>query len=103
MKCTHGAAVGRLDEDALFYLRSRGAPRAARSLLTYAFARELVDRVRLEPLRARVEELLADRLLARTTLHERATRRSRPASGHPRAPALPGPFDVERVRDISRS
>jgi Fe-S cluster assembly protein SufD len=63
VKCAHGAAVGRLDEEALFYLRSRGVPeQTARAILTYAFAREMVDLIPLEPLRARVEELVADRL-----------------------------------------
>ena len=65
VKCTHGAAVGRLDEDAVFYLRSRGIPhQAARGLLTYAFANEMVELLRLEPLRARVEQLVANRLSA---------------------------------------
>jgi Fe-S cluster assembly protein SufD len=72
VKCAHGAAVGRLDEDALFYLRSRGVPaQMARAILTYAFAREMVDLIPLEPLRARVEELVADRL--GTSRNERAT------------------------------
>ena len=72
VKCAHGAAVGRLDEDALFYLRSRGVPaQMARGILTYAFAREMVDLIPLEPLRARVEELVADRL--GTSRNERAT------------------------------
>jgi Fe-S cluster assembly protein SufD len=63
VKCTHGAAVGRLDEDAVFYLRSRGVPHlAARGLLIYAFANEMVERLRLEPLRSRVEKLVAHRL-----------------------------------------
>ena len=63
VKCAHGAAVGRLDEQALFYLRARGIPRAqAEQLLTYAFASELVGAVKLEPLRARVEQLVAARL-----------------------------------------
>ncbi|HVG59082.1 MAG TPA: SufD family Fe-S cluster assembly protein, partial [Hyalangium sp.] len=63
VKCAHGAAVGRLDEQALFYLRARGIPRAqAEQLLTYAFASELVGAVTLEPLRARVEQLVAARL-----------------------------------------
>ncbi|MBN1205345.1 MAG: Fe-S cluster assembly protein SufD [Myxococcaceae bacterium] len=63
VKCAHGAAVGRLDEQALFYLRARGIPRAeAERLLTYAFASEVVGAVKLEPLRARVEQLLAGRL-----------------------------------------
>lgn len=60
VKCAHGAAVGRLDEQALFYLRSRGIPKQeAERLLTRAFAREVVDTVPLEDLRARVEQLLA--------------------------------------------
>ena len=63
VKCAHGAAVGRLDEEALFYLRSRGVPeQTARGILTYAFAREMVDLIPLEDLRARVEALVADRL-----------------------------------------
>jgi Fe-S cluster assembly protein SufD len=65
VKCTHGAAVGALDEEALFYLRSRGVPReAARALLTHAFAREMLDRVASESLRTHVETLLAERLSA---------------------------------------
>jgi Fe-S cluster assembly protein SufD len=63
VKCAHGAAVGRLDEQALFYLRARGIPQAeAERLLTYAFASEVVGAVALAPLRARVEQLLASRL-----------------------------------------
>jgi len=57
VKCTHGSATGRLDADALFYLRSRGfSVEAARSVLTLAFASEIVDRVPLEPLRAHLTE-----------------------------------------------
>lgn len=53
VKCTHGSATGRLDGDALFYLRSRGfSEEQARSVLTLAFASEIVDRVPLEPLKA---------------------------------------------------
>jgi len=63
VKCAHGAAVGRLDGDALFYLRSRGVPEGeARGILTYAFAREMVDRIPIDSLRTRVERLVADRL-----------------------------------------
>ncbi|MBM3321122.1 MAG: Fe-S cluster assembly protein SufD [Candidatus Eisenbacteria bacterium] len=63
VKCTHGATVGRLDENAVFYLRSRGIEEAAaRSLLTYAFAADLVGRVDAAPLRRRLEEILVARL-----------------------------------------
>jgi len=62
VKCTHGAAVGQLDEEALLYLRTRGIPlEAARGLLIYAFVQEMVDRIELEPLRAQIEALVAGR------------------------------------------
>jgi Fe-S cluster assembly protein SufD len=64
VKCTHGAAVGALDEEALFYLRSRGVPlEAARALLTHAFAREVMDLIPSEALRAHVGTLVAGQLL----------------------------------------
>ena len=57
VKCTHGSATGRLDDDALFYLRSRGFSREeATGVLTLAFAREIVDRVPLEPLKQHLTE-----------------------------------------------
>ena len=61
VKCTHGATVGHLDAEALFYLRARGIGlHEARSLLTFAFANDIVSRVKIEPLRAQLEsELLA--------------------------------------------
>ena len=64
VKCTHGATVGRLDEDSVFYLRSRGIPREeAESLLTYAFASEIVEGIRLkslqDPLRRMIEQWLS--------------------------------------------
>ncbi len=63
VKCTHGATVGQLDEDAYFYLLSRGIPAArARALLTYAFASDVLERVQLEPLRACLTHLLLERL-----------------------------------------
>ncbi len=63
VKCTHGATVGRLDDVALFYLRSRGIDAArARTLLTYAFAAEVVEEVALEPVRLELERLVRDRL-----------------------------------------
>ncbi len=56
VKCTHGAAIGQLDEDALFYLRTRGLPFAeARDLLIHAFAGEIIDQVRIEPLKQALE------------------------------------------------
>ena len=59
VKCTHGAAVGQLDDDALFYLRSRGLSAAdARQLLIHAFAADVLARLPIVPVRARVEERL---------------------------------------------
>jgi Fe-S cluster assembly protein SufD len=73
VKCAHGAAVGDLDQHALFYLRSRGLSMpAARSLLTWAFASEMVALVPLAPLRARVRDLVISRLPDRPSLQEAA-------------------------------
>ena len=59
VKCTHGATIGQLDEDALFYLRSRGIGTAmARSLLIYAFATQVTDGIRVETVRAAINDHL---------------------------------------------
>jgi Fe-S cluster assembly protein SufD len=63
VKCTHGATVGRLDEVARFYARSRGIPAdAADRLLTYAFAAEVVEEVTLAPVREELDRLVRARL-----------------------------------------
>jgi Fe-S cluster assembly protein SufD len=57
VKCTHGAAIGQLDEDAIFYLRARGIGlHDARNMLVHAFVGEILDRVKIEPLRTGVEQ-----------------------------------------------
>jgi Fe-S cluster assembly protein SufD len=57
VKCAHGATVGQLDADEVFYLRSRGlSDAAARKLLTYAFGAEIIDRIAVPSLRTRLEE-----------------------------------------------
>jgi Fe-S cluster assembly protein SufD len=59
VKCTHGAAIGQLDEDAIFYLRARGLTFAeARDMLIHAFAGEILDRVHIEPLKRALEDEL---------------------------------------------
>jgi Fe-S cluster assembly protein SufD len=64
VKCAHGATVGQLNDDALYYLRSRGIDAAtARHVLTYAFARDVLNRMALKPIRSYVEKMLATRLL----------------------------------------
>ena len=63
VKCTHGATIGQLDNDALFYLRARGldAPQA-RSVLIHAFASDLLNRIAIEPIRAQLDALLLQQL-----------------------------------------
>lgn len=63
VKCAHGATVGQLNADAVFYLRSRGMDeQSARSLLTYAFAAEIIERLELPTLRGYVQRALTARL-----------------------------------------
>ncbi len=63
VRCTHGSTTGHLDDEAIFYLRSRGiGEEAARSLLTYSFAGEVLDEIRLEAVRKDLEEFLFTRL-----------------------------------------
>ncbi len=63
VSCAHGNTVGSIDEDALFYMRSRGIPEAeARALLMEAFVGEVVDRIEHEPARDAVRAWVAERL-----------------------------------------
>lgn len=63
VKCSHGATVGQLDENMIYYLRSRGiAYEAARGLLTYGFAQDVIERMPLAPARSLLENLLITRL-----------------------------------------
>ncbi len=64
VKCSHGATVGQLDPDQLYYLRSRGVDdAAARDLLTFAFVNDILHRFRVAPLRAMLERSITARLL----------------------------------------
>lgn len=59
VKCSHGSTIGQLDPDALFYLRSRGLDLGdAQSLLSYAFASDVVGRIKIGSMRARLDEYL---------------------------------------------
>jgi Fe-S cluster assembly protein SufD len=63
VKCSHGCTVGQLDEDALFYLQSRGIrENTARSLLVRAFATDILEHIKPEPVRRHVEQLISKRL-----------------------------------------
>lgn len=68
VKCSHGCTVGQLDEEGLFYLRSRGiSEKAAKSLLVHAFALDVLEHIKLEPIRQYVDELISQRLEFDTT------------------------------------
>ncbi len=63
VKCSHGCTVGQLDEEALYYLRTRGISKEhAQSMLLQAFAADIVEQVKIEPLRKYVEDLIKERL-----------------------------------------
>jgi Fe-S cluster assembly protein SufD len=63
VKCTHGATVGQLDEEQVFYLRARGIGETeARDLLTFAFATDVINRVHVDALRDKLDALLHTRL-----------------------------------------
>lgn len=63
VKCNHGATVGQLDENALFYMRARGIdPEEAKMLLMFAFVHDVLDNVRIEPLKDRLQLLIERRL-----------------------------------------
>ena len=71
VKCAHGATVGQMDEDALFYLRTRGIDEVhARQLLTYAFASEVLDRIAVTSLRNSARATLLARLPGGALLEE---------------------------------
>lgn len=60
VKCTHGSTIGPVDEESMFYLRSRGvSTEASRALLTYAFAADITRRIQVEPVRRYIENFMA--------------------------------------------
>lgn len=63
VKCSHGCTVGRLDEEALFYLRTRGISKEhAQAMLLHAFASNIIEQIKIEPLRDYAEQLIVERL-----------------------------------------
>jgi len=63
VKCSHGCTIGQLDEDALFYLRSRGIGKeAAKALLVYAFANNVLESVKIPQLKSRINKLIANKI-----------------------------------------
>ena len=64
VKCSHGCTVGRLDEEALFYLRARGISKEhAQAMLLHAFASNIIEQIKIEPLRDYAEQLIVERLI----------------------------------------
>ena len=71
VKCTHGATVGQLNPESVFYLRARGIPEnVARRMLIHAFAGEIVERVKCAPVREELDKLVWDRLEANHHLNK---------------------------------
>jgi Fe-S cluster assembly protein SufD len=65
VKCTHGATIGQLNSESIFYLRARGIPeKTARRMLIHAFAGEIVERIKCTPVREELDKLVWDRLEA---------------------------------------
>jgi Fe-S cluster assembly protein SufD len=63
VKCSHGCTIGQLDNDALFYMRSRGiGQKEARALLMYAFANNVLESVKIPELKLRINKLIADKI-----------------------------------------
>ncbi len=68
VKCSHGATVGQIDEDALFFLRSRGiGEKEARTMLMNAFTHEVIQKITIEPLKERISELIEKRMKGEIT------------------------------------
>ena len=63
VKCSHGTTTGKMNEEALFYLQSRGIPKdAARTLLLYAFAEEVISNIKIQPIREYLEGIIREKL-----------------------------------------
>ena len=63
VKCSHGCTIGQLDRDALFYLRARGIPKKeAKALLTYGFANNILESVKIPALKIKIKKIIAKKL-----------------------------------------
>jgi Fe-S cluster assembly protein SufD len=72
VKCTHGATIGQLNDESIFYLRARGIGREnARRMLIHAFAGEIIERIKCAPAREVIDKLVWDRLEANHLLAEK--------------------------------
>jgi Fe-S cluster assembly protein SufD len=72
VKCTHGATIGQLNDESIFYLRARGiGAETARRMLIHAFAGEIIERIRCRPLREELDRVVWDRLEANPLVAEK--------------------------------
>jgi Fe-S cluster assembly protein SufD len=72
VKCSHGATIGQLDQEAMFYMRSRGISSSnARLLLMYAFAADIINQISIEPLRQRIDDMVKKRLRGELSVCEK--------------------------------
>ncbi len=66
VKCSHGATVGQLSKESMFYLRSRGiGEEQAKSILIYAFAKDVLKGIKIDEVRSRLENILSERFLGK--------------------------------------
>ncbi len=72
VKCSHGATIGQLDQEAMFYLRSRGISQSnARLLLMYAFAADVINMINIEGLKSRIDDMVKKRLRGELSVCEK--------------------------------
>ena len=63
VKCSHGCTIGQLDKEALFYLKTRGInENDAKGLLTYAFANNVLENVKMQVLKSKIKKIIADKI-----------------------------------------
>ena len=73
VKCSHGATVGQLEEEELFYLLTRGLPQLlARNLLTYGFAEEIINKIAIESIKKDLDRAVLNRLTTNLEVVENA-------------------------------
>ena len=63
VKCSHGCTIGQLDKSALFYLKTRGiTEKDAKGLLTYAFANNVLENVKMQVLKIKIKKIIANKI-----------------------------------------
>lgn len=63
VKCSHGCTIGQLDDSALFYLKTRGiSEKEAKGLLTYAFANNVLENVKMQALKTKIKKIIANKI-----------------------------------------